>query len=136
VTAFQAGAELLAVQPPTLVHNDLSAKNVLVDRSAQPARVCFVDWEMAGIGCGLLDLVHLRYGLQPTEAAELCASYHEAVRGADVLPSKEAELMSVLAACEIHETNVRLWCSARWSLPEDRLDEWVGDTEAALGRIS
>lgn len=136
LTAFRAGAELLAVQPPTLVHNDLSAKNVLVDRSQKPARVCFVDWELAGIGCGLLDLVHLKYGLPATEAAALCASYYEAVRGADVLPSKEEELMAVLAACEIHETNVRLWCSAQWSLPADRLEEWVSDTEAAVGRIS
>lgn len=135
VGAFRRGAELLAVQPPTLVHNDLSPKNVLADRSARPARICFVDWEMAGIGCGLLDLAHLKYGLQPPEEAELCASYYEAVRGADVLPGKEKELMAVLAACEIHETNVRLWCSARWSLPEDRLEEWISDTEAALGRI-
>jgi hypothetical protein len=135
VTAFRAGAELLAAQPPTLVHNDLSAKNVLVDRSAQPVRVCFVDWEVAGIGCGLLDLVQLKYGLQPAEEAQLCASYYEAVRGSDVVPAGGEELAAVLAAGEIHETNVRLWCSPRWSLPEGRLEEWISDAEAAIERI-
>lgn len=131
VRAFHRGAELLAAQPSTLVHNDLSGKNVLVDRSAQPARVCFIDWEMAGIGCGLLDLAHLKYGFGPAERARLCAAYYEAVRGTDLLPP-EPELTAVLAACEIHETNIRLWCSPQWSLPEGRLDEWVGETEAAI----
>ncbi|SCL32271.1 Phosphotransferase enzyme family protein [Micromonospora rhizosphaerae] len=134
VRAFGRGGELLAAQPPTLVHNDLSGKNVLVDRSVRPARICFIDWEMAGIGCGLLDLAHLKYGFGPAEQARLCAAYYEAVRGSDLLPS-QAELTAVLAACEIHETNVRLWLSPRWSLPEGRLAEWVDDTEAAIERI-
>jgi thiamine kinase-like enzyme len=134
VRAFHKGGELLAAQPPTLVHNDLSAKNVLVDRSARPTRVCFIDWEMAGIGCGLLDLAHLKYGFGPAQEARLCATYYEAVRESDVLPSQE-ELTAVMAACEIHETNVRLWSSPRWSLPEGRLEEWVSDTEAAIEKI-
>src|SRR5262249_28158681 len=56
-------AELLSRQPPTLVHNDLAPKNVLADRSSHPARICLVDWEMAGVGCGLMDLVVLKHGL-------------------------------------------------------------------------
>ncbi|RZU75786.1 phosphotransferase family enzyme [Micromonospora kangleipakensis] len=135
VEAFRPGAELLAVQPPTLVHNDLSPKNVLVDRSAQPVRTCFVDWEMAGIGCGLLDLVHLKYGLEPAEEAKLCARYHDAAGGGDVLPRQEKELMAVMAACQIHETNVRLWRSPRWSLPERRLEAWIDEAETALERM-
>lgn len=134
VNAFHKGAELLGAQPLTLVHNDLAGKNVLVDRSTEPVRVCIIDWEMAGIGCGLLDLAHLKYGFGPAEEARLCANYYEALRGSEVLPPQE-ELTAVLAACEIHETNVRLWSSPRWSLPEGRLEEWVSDTEAAIERI-
>lgn len=134
VRAFDSAGEVLAGQPQTLVHNDLSGKNVIVDRSVRPARICFIDWEMAGIGCGLLDLVHLKYGFGPAEQARLCAAYYEAVFGTDLLPP-EPELTAVLAACEIHETNVRLWCSPRWSLPEGRLEEWVGEAEAAIEKF-
>jgi hypothetical protein len=129
-------AEPLAAQPPTLVHNDLSGKNVLVDRSTHPARVCIVDWDLAGVGCGLLDLVHLSYGLDAAAAARLRGCYYRAVGGGDLLPGNRRALAAVLAACVIHETNVRLWCSRRWWLPDGRLDEWVDDTRAALGRIA
>ena len=135
VTNFGKGAELLAAQPPTLVHNDLSAKNVLVDRSAQPARIRFVDWEMAGVGCGLLDLAHLKYGLRGPEEARFCDKYFRALQGSDVLPAAGRARMAVLASCEIHETNVRLWYSPRWSLPQECIEEWVGDTERAIKRI-
>ena len=125
--------KLLADQPATLVHNDLSAKNVLVDRSSRRPRVCIVDWELAGIGCGLLDLVHLSYGLDPGAAGRLRAGYLRAVGGSDLLPPGGL-LPAVLAACTIHETNVRLWLSRRWLLPEGRVAEWVSDAVTALRR--
>ena len=73
VRRYDPAVRLLANQPPTLVHNDLSPKNVLADTSRSPARICFIDWEMAGVGCGLLDLVHLKYGFAPADAQPLCA---------------------------------------------------------------
>src|SRR5207237_7099752 len=65
VAGYGPVCEVLARQPPTLVHNDLAPKNVLADRAHRPARICVVDWEVAGVGCGLLDLVDLKYGLDP-----------------------------------------------------------------------
>lgn len=126
--------KLLADQPATLVHNDLSAKNVLVDRTGRRPRVCIVDWELAGIGCGLLDLVHLSYGLDAGAAVRLRAGYLRAVGGTDLLPPGGA-LPAVLAACSIHETNVRLWLSQRWTLPERQVAEWVSDAVNALRRV-
>jgi aminoglycoside phosphotransferase (APT) family kinase protein len=135
VTAFRSGSALLAAEPTTLVHNDLSPKNVLVDRASRPARVCVVDWELAGIGCGLLDLAQLGYGLRPAEAARLHACYYRAVRGSDLLPSRRSTRLAVLAACRIHQTNVRLWCSPRWSLPDGRLAGWVTEAETLIRRV-
>jgi len=61
INGFDYIAELLAKQPHTLVHNDLSSKNVIVDTSDSKARIVFVDWESAGVGFGLIDLIHLKY---------------------------------------------------------------------------
>ena len=49
---LSVAADLLAEQPPTLVHNDLAPKNVIADTSANPGRTCIVDWEMAEWGAG------------------------------------------------------------------------------------
>ena len=40
---FDEVAELLAKQPLTLVHNDLSSKNVIADTSVSPVRIVFLD---------------------------------------------------------------------------------------------
>ena len=124
-------AVLLAQMPPTLVHNDLSPKNVIADRSVDPPRICFVDWELAGFGCGPLDLVHLRYGLDPAEARALWTVYRAELEGTDVVPSGgEAEV--VLAACELHKTLYRLAHARRWRLPHTTVEEWITEVERLI----
>ena len=68
---FSEAATLLARQPVTLVHNDLAPKNVIANRGTIPTTICIVDWEIAGVGCVLLDLVHLKYGLDSPSATSM-----------------------------------------------------------------
>lgn len=130
--------DMLERQPVTLVHNDLSPKNVIADTSRRPARICFVDWEMAGIGCGLLDLVHLRYGLDEENAARMLAAYRQGLDGSGLIPTDEIQLARLVAACELHKTLYRLAFSPTWRLPTSRIREWMEDSErllsAAIGR--
>ena len=46
----------------TFVHGELYPSNVLIERGGDSVRVCPVDWEMAGIGPGLIDLAALSGG--------------------------------------------------------------------------
>ena len=108
VRGYARVADVLGRQPLTLVHNDLSPKNVLADRSSSPARICFVDWELAGVGCGLLDLVHLKYGLGPEDDRRMCAAYRAELAGTGLLPADPREWDALLAACELHKTVYRL----------------------------
>src|SRR5207248_3127413 len=71
ILRYGVACELLAARPVTLVHNDMAPKNVIADRSHTPPRICLIDWEMAGVGCGLLDLVHLKYGLDSEQGGKL-----------------------------------------------------------------
>jgi aminoglycoside phosphotransferase (APT) family kinase protein len=131
VEGIGPAAALLAQMPPTLVHNDLSPKNVIADRSVNPARICFVDWELAGFGCGPLDLVHLRYGLEPADASTLWTIYRAELAGTDVIPC-DAEEDAVLAACELHKTLYRLAHVRQWRLPRTTVEEWIAEVERLI----
>jgi hypothetical protein len=121
-------ADLLAEQPPTLVHNDLAPKNVIADTSMSPDRTCIVDWEMAGVGCGLMDLAHLTYGLPPREAERMFDLYREELTGTGLMPSDD-EGKRLLASCQLHGTLYRLAHADVWRLPLERVGEWIADSE-------
>jgi thiamine kinase-like enzyme len=118
-------SEVLCKQPVTLVHNDLSPKNVLADRAHHPARICFVDWEMAGVGCGLLDLVHLKHGLDPVSDQQMCAAYCAELAGTPLLAANSQDVRQALAACALHQTLYRLAFSQTWLLPLETVRQWV-----------
>jgi thiamine kinase-like enzyme len=135
VRGCDRAADILGAQPLTLVHNDLAPKNVLADRSASPARICFVDWELAGVGCGLLDLVHLKYGLEAEDDRSFCAAYFAELAGTGLLPADPRERSAVLAACELHKTLYRLACCRPWRLTMDQVAGWVAEAGEFLSRI-
>ncbi len=135
VNGYGRVAETLTRQPVTLVHNDLAPKNVLADRSHHPARICFVDWEVAGVGCGLLDLVHLKHGLDPASDREMCAAYCAELDGTGLLPSSPPELCRLFAACEVHQTLYRLAHSNLWRLPLERVAQWVTEARDLAGQV-
>jgi aminoglycoside phosphotransferase (APT) family kinase protein len=135
LSQYHRAAALLAEQPRTLVHNDLAPKNVIVDTSDTPVRICIVDWEMSGVGCGLADLVHLKYGLDPLNDQKMCAAYCEELAGTNLIPSNPRELDSLIAACELYNTLHRLWRSNVWQLPIERVAQWVGEARAFMLRI-
>lgn len=128
VDDLDVAIDLLAAQPPTLVHNDLAPKNVIAGTPASPDRVCIVDWEMAGVGCGLIDLAHLTHGLPPREAERMLDLYRRELGGAGLMPSGE-EGRRLLAACRLHGTLYRLAHAGLWRLPLERVGEWIAEAE-------
>ena len=132
---YRPACEFLARQPATLVHNDLACKNVIADRSCTPARICIIDWELAGVGCGLLDLAHLKYGLEGASEQQMVDEYRSQLRSNDLLPSDDREFARLLAACELHKTFYRLAHSPAWKLATERLACWVGEAESFLRRV-
>jgi thiamine kinase-like enzyme len=132
---YGPACEFLARQPATLVHNDLACKNVIADRSCTPARICIIDWELAGVGCGLLDLAHLKYGLEGASEQQMVDEYRSQLRSNDLLPSDDREFARLLAACELHKTFYRLAHSPAWKLAMEKLACWVGEAELFLRRV-
>lgn len=128
VDELGAAVDLLAEQPPTLVHNDLAPKNAIADTSVSPERICIVDWEMAGVGCGLIDLAHLTYGLPPREVERMFDLYAKELTGTGLVPSGE-EGMRLFASCRLHGALYRLAHAEGWQLPLERVGEWIAEGE-------
>jgi aminoglycoside phosphotransferase (APT) family kinase protein len=128
VDRMGAAADLLAGQPPTLVHNDLAPKNVIAATAAGGERICIVDWEMAGVGCGLVDLAHLTHGLAPEEAARMLEAYGRELAGSNLLPPA-GERERLLAACRLHGALYRLAHVDAWGLPPETAATWIAESE-------
>jgi aminoglycoside phosphotransferase (APT) family kinase protein len=116
----------LARLPRTFVHGELYPSNVLVVQG-NPSRICPVDWEMAGIGPGLVDLAALVGGWDEPLRRRLIAAYlrgnREAPRGSATPEAVEEDL----ARCRLHLALQWLGWSADWRPPPEHAHDWLGE---------
>jgi len=123
----------LRQQPPTLVHNDLAPKNVLVGGDGRgPVRI--VDWEMAGIGPGLLDLAHLLAGLGEDDERGLVEAYLDEAARAQPGRIVRGDPGSAIAACKVAKGLHRLARSDRWNLSDDAIRQRIDEIERETAR--
>jgi aminoglycoside phosphotransferase (APT) family kinase protein len=119
VAAHDAVVETLCRMPVTFIHGDFYASNVLV----AAGRVAAVDWEMAGVGPGLLDLVALSSGTWIDDEREaIIAAYGE------VDPVE-------LDCCRLQVALQWLGWSSSWSPPREHARDWLADVNAAATRL-
>jgi hypothetical protein len=102
--------------PTTLVHGDLYPSNVLV----APDRVCPVDWELAGIGPGVLDLAALSLGLPDHEIARLAEAY----RCELAEPPTRKSFAGDLACARLQLAVQWLGWSPEWIPPPEHARDW------------
>ena len=77
-------------------------KGVLISHDESPSRVCFIDWEDAGVGCAVVDVARLTYWLEPQERAEFCAAYYEQLGRTGAAVSEAGALDTLYAAGQMH----------------------------------
>jgi aminoglycoside phosphotransferase len=127
---YERVVERLMSLPLTFVHGDFFASNVLVEENAWARRVCPVDWEMAGIGTGLIDLAALTAGSwSERERAELASAYYDALTPQGRWPPPVDEFVSALNCCRLHLAVQLLGWAAKWSPPLDEAQDWLGEAQ-------
>jgi aminoglycoside phosphotransferase len=119
LSRHERAVELLIAQPITFVHGEFYASNVLVAGS----RVAPVDWEMAGLGPGVLDIAALATGWEKTKHDVLVNAY-----GA-VPPD-------ALNAARLHLALQWLGWSADWTPPAEHSRDWLAEAFDAAERLS
>jgi aminoglycoside phosphotransferase (APT) family kinase protein len=116
----------LSKQKSTFLHGEPYPANVLVEGGADSARsrIVLVDWEMAGIGTGLLDLAALvAGGWSETDRDALLAAYREALPGSR--RPRVAEVREGVHHCQVLLALQWLGWSRSWRPPPEHDHDWL-----------
>jgi hypothetical protein len=131
----EAVIERLGAVPFTLVHGEFYPSNVLVGESANARRVCPVDWEVAGVGIGLLDLAALVAGWAPAQQQAIARSYYRALRPRHGWPPNEDTFASLLDYCQLARNVQWLGWSPQWTPPPEHARDWLGEAVQLAERL-
>lgn len=119
---YDAVVDGLLDLPRTVLHGEPYASNVLVAGEPSAPRICPVDWEMAALGPGLVDLAALVSGGWGEEEREAIVS---AYRSVGDLPAFSAEQ---LALCRLHLAVQWLgWAPPQWTAPQGQRHDWLAE---------
>jgi hypothetical protein len=119
---YDAVVEQLAALPTTLVHGELYASNVLVSQD----RVCPVDWELAGVGPGVVDVAALTMGWPDEERRMLVDAYLGELRD-----PPEPEDVDRAA---LHLAVQWLAWSEDWTPPPEHSRDWQAELPHLIAR--
>jgi thiamine kinase-like enzyme len=136
--AYVATIDRLVSLPATLIHGEFFASNVLLDNSKQDLRVCPIDWEMAAIGPGLLDLAALISGSWSEEQkAALAEAYlHELQTTNFAVWDTKKQFWFDLVICRLHLAVQRIGWSSDWTPPPEHRHDWWAEATQLTQRIA
>jgi aminoglycoside phosphotransferase len=118
IAGYDRVLEILSGLPVTLIHGEFYASNVLVAGQ----RIAPVDWEMAGVGPGILDLAALVSGWAERDRAAIVAGYGRFASDA-------------LDAAQLHLALQWLGWSRGWSPPSEHSQDWLAHALSAAERL-
>ena len=95
-------ADLMASQPPTLVHGSYRPQNILVGPGPARRRICPVDWEHAGLGSSLYDLALLARGFRGPDLACLVDAWRQEAESRHAPVPGRAHLRVLLDCFRLH----------------------------------
>jgi len=126
----------LAGMPRTLIHGEFYPCNIRICQTRDEVRVCPVDWEMAALGPGLMDLASLTTGWGQREQRALVRAYRRtnsdnATRSARI----PHDLWLDFRCCRLHLAVRMLGWSDAWAPPPHHAYDWLGEAERLAQRI-
>jgi aminoglycoside phosphotransferase (APT) family kinase protein len=128
---YGAVVERLLGLPVTLIHGEFYASNVLVRGTPGGLRICPVDWEMAAVAPGLLDLAALTAGRWTAQQkTALALAYRDALAAEGFPRPPVDDFLTALALCRLHLAVQWLGWSPGWRPPAEHTQDWLGE---ALG---
>ena len=118
--------ERLVALPITFIHGEFYPSNVLIQETAAELRVCPVDWEMAAVGPGLIDLAALTAGRWTGEKRiALAMAYRAELVPNEGWPPAPEVFLAALDYCHLHLAVQWLGWASDWSPPPEHAQDWL-----------
>lgn len=114
----------LIEQPTTFLHGEFYPSNVVIESTDDGIRVRPVDWEMAAVGPGLLDLAALASGAWGEREREALATSYREAWPSDLRPALDT-LPEGLDRCRLLLAVQWLGWSPDWSPPREHAHDWM-----------
>jgi thiamine kinase-like enzyme len=116
----------LVALPPAFIHGEFYPSNVIVAESGPALRVCPIDWEMAAIGPGLMDIAALTSGKwSAAERRELELAYWNATSREQSVRDSLEEFLESVEYCRLHLCLQWLGWSPHWLPPREHAQDWL-----------
>lgn len=112
----------LEALPVSLTHGEFYPLNVLVAPQPRGVRICPVDWEVAALAPGLMDLAAMTAGWSSAERRRLTAVYYG--NGAAGFSSLD-DMQRALDYCRLHHAVQWLGWSPQWEPPVEQVHDWI-----------
>ena len=127
--------------PRTIIHGELYAGNVVIGRQDGKVRICPVDWEMAALGPGLVDLAALSAGWDERHRQLLARSYVSASKSPGSRPITWRRYVASgfeldFDCCRLHLAVQMVGWSDNWSPPPQHARDWLSDAVQIADRLS
>jgi hypothetical protein len=123
---YEVVVDRLMELPVTLLHGDFNASNIIVQKTAQSLRICPVDWEVAALGPGLIDLAALISGnWSADQRSALAGAYLGEIQKSGQYPAGKQMFLEDLNYCQLHLAMQWLGWSRNWSPPPEHKQDWL-----------
>lgn len=112
--------------PTTLVHGEFFPSNVILRETKRSRQICPVDWELAAVAPGLIDLGALTCGAWSEEKKKMMiVAYRESLEPAHGSPLSLADLTEAVECCQLHISMQLLGWASDWTPPERHAQNWL-----------
>ncbi len=123
---YNTVVERLLRLPSSFIHGEFYPSNIMVAQDGDITRICPVDWEMAAMGPGLIDLAALSSGgWSPQNKKALALAYLEALPQSPDAWRDEHTFLADLEFCRLHLAVQLLGWSSNWSPPAEHDRNWL-----------
>jgi aminoglycoside phosphotransferase (APT) family kinase protein len=122
--------------PTTFIHGEFYPSNVILPASRGGRRVCAIDWELAGLAPGAMDLAALTAGdWTPEERKRMIEAYRRALTPSRHWAPSLVELTEAVEWCQLHQCIQMLGWAFHWSPPTPHARNWLREALRLADRL-
>lgn len=122
--------------PPTVIHGEFYPSNILVRHTDNEVHVGPVDWEMAALGPGFIDLAALATGWNTRAQRALMRAYREATSDGLTHGSRiPSSFLKDFDSCRLHLALRMIGWSATWTPPPHHARDWLTEADVLADRL-